>query len=198
MGTDNNNRKIIAISKLPDLYPTYEHSSEFWEHLGRTVATFGFLEQVLGRAIFALTGTKPYSDSEIEKAYEEWEAILEKALSDTLGNLIVTYQNAANNHPDFAAENFEKFIEDLREAAQIRNVLCHGSWGPPDESGSSTPFFVNRKKGVANISFDIAFLKRVQRHTAKLACQVINTIMYMGLQFPGSAGPGQPVWSNGE
>ncbi len=55
---------------LPAHYPTHLHDATFWESLGRAVATFGFLEEVLARAIFAFTGTKPYSEVEvIEKAF---------------------------------------------------------------------------------------------------------------------------------
>jgi hypothetical protein len=31
---------------VPPQFPTHLHSSVFWEHLGRAVATFGFLEEV--------------------------------------------------------------------------------------------------------------------------------------------------------
>jgi len=51
------------------LFPTHHQSAEFWESLGRAVATFSFLEEVLGKAIFALTATRKYSEDEIEKAF---------------------------------------------------------------------------------------------------------------------------------
>jgi hypothetical protein len=33
----------VDLKKLPPLFPTHGHSPIFWENLGRTVATFGFL-----------------------------------------------------------------------------------------------------------------------------------------------------------
>jgi hypothetical protein len=42
----------------------------FWETLGRTIATFGFLEEVLGKAIFAFTATTRHQESEIDAAFE--------------------------------------------------------------------------------------------------------------------------------
>ena len=50
-------RFIVDLNKLPSLFPTHRHSPMFWEALGRTIATFGFLEEVLGKAIFAFTAT---------------------------------------------------------------------------------------------------------------------------------------------
>ncbi len=33
-------------TSLPPSFPTHQHSPKFWEQLGRTVATFGCLEEV--------------------------------------------------------------------------------------------------------------------------------------------------------
>jgi len=49
---------VVNIEELPTGFPTHKHPSEFWEALGRTVATFGFLEETLGKAIFAFTATR--------------------------------------------------------------------------------------------------------------------------------------------
>jgi hypothetical protein len=78
---------VVALDSLPPLFPTHLHSPEFWEQLGRTVATFGWLEEVLGKAIFALTGTVPYDEAERQGAFERWLPTLERALTDPLGGL---------------------------------------------------------------------------------------------------------------
>ena len=41
-------RHVVNPSDLPIEYPTHLHSAGFCEALGRTVATFGFLEETLG------------------------------------------------------------------------------------------------------------------------------------------------------
>ena len=79
---------VFKIEKMPVQFPTNGHDPSFWESLGRAVATFGFLEEVLGKAIFSFTAMRPYEPSEIDKAFEEWLPKLEKALTDTLGALI--------------------------------------------------------------------------------------------------------------
>ena len=35
---------VIDKDSLPDRFPTHLHESVFWEELGRTIATFGLLE----------------------------------------------------------------------------------------------------------------------------------------------------------
>ena len=79
-------RSIINQVKLPEMFPTHRHSPQFWEQLGRTIATYGFLQEVLGKAIFAFTATRNYPETEIDAAYQAWLPQLERALTDQLWN----------------------------------------------------------------------------------------------------------------
>ena len=186
-------RSIIDVGSLPKKFPTQRHDPKFWECLGRTVATFGFLEEVLGKAIFSFTATRNYNNNEIEAAFERWLPILESALIDPLGNLIDTYGKSVRENPDATIEKLNELLCDLRKASKIRNVLCHGSWGLPDEEGRSVPFFINRQKIVFETAVDISFLEQTQQDVEQLACAVINSVTHMGWQFPGSNGPGNPI-----
>ncbi|HVB16248.1 MAG TPA: hypothetical protein VNF04_06940, partial [Stellaceae bacterium] len=85
---------MIDKQRLPADFPTHRSAPEFWEALGRTVATFGFLEYTLARAIFAFTGTRRIPPDEEEAAFEKWLLTLEKALTDQLGRLIDSYAKA--------------------------------------------------------------------------------------------------------
>lgn len=86
MANDHDRKSyIVDIAGLPPAFPTHLHSEEFWASLGRTVATFGFLEETLGKAIFAFTATREYPADEINEAYEKWLPTLQRALSDPLG-----------------------------------------------------------------------------------------------------------------
>jgi hypothetical protein len=187
-------RFVVDLNNLPSLFPTHRHSPIFWETLGRTIATFGFLEEVLGKAIFAFTATTPHEESEIEAAYENWLPTLEKALVDPLGGLIDTYGKAVRNNSEATIENLDELLGQLRTASIIRNVLCHGSWRTPDAGGSSLPRFVNRQKMVWDTSIDIAYLMQTQKAVAELGCAVVNTVTHMGWQFPGSRGPGKAIF----
>ena len=186
-------RHAIDIDRMPEKFPTHDHEAAFWESLGRTVGTFGFLEEVLGKAIFAFTATRPYQEAEVRQAYAEWLPTLERALIDPLGKLIDAYEKAVREHPCATTDNFDDLLDDLRKASSMRNILCHGSWGPPDPSGASLPLFVNRQKLVVDSAMDRQFIDQVQRHAAGLAIAILNTVTHMGWQFPGSAGPGVAI-----
>lgn len=187
---------IVDVQNLPKQFPTHRHTPEFWEELGRTVATFGFLEEVLGKAIFSFTATRKYARNEIDAAFEKWTPLLERALSDALGSLIVSFEKSVRENKDAKIEHLDVLIKDLQKASAIRNVLCHGSWRPPNEAGESAPSFVNRKNQVFTTKIDISYLQQVQRHVAELACAVISTVTLTGIQFPGSNGPGKSIFDS--
>ena len=89
---DRGDSRIVDPDTLSARFPTQRHEGRFWESLGRAVGTFGFLEEVLGKAIFTLSATKPYDPAEIDAAYEKWVCRLERALTDPLSNLIEDYE----------------------------------------------------------------------------------------------------------
>ena len=191
---DKPRRHVVDVDRLPLRFPTHRHSSDFWQALGRAVATFGFLEATLGKAIFSFTAMRSYPDEQIEEAYRSWLRTLERALADPLGNLIDSYGRAVRDHGDASIENLDELIADLRAASVILNVICHGSWGMPDDAGRSLPLVVNKRIEKFEALIDTAYLDQLQRHRAELACAVINTVTHMGWQFPGSSGPGDPIF----
>jgi hypothetical protein len=193
MSDDEINRSIIDRDNLPPLFPTHRHSPQFWEQLGRAIATYGFLEEVLGKAIFAFTATRTYSPEEIEPAYRAWLPLLERALTDQLWNLAESYAKAVRNNPAATIENIDELVEHIKKATVIRNVLCHGSWRTPNANGASVPLFVNRHQQVFDTAIDIGYLRQVQTHVTELACSVMDTVTHMGWQFPGGAGLGKPI-----
>jgi hypothetical protein len=184
---------IIKRAALPLMFPTHAHAPQFWEQLGRTIATYGFLEEVLGKAIFAFTATRNYSETEIDAAYQAWLPQLERALTDQLWNLAESYGKAVRDNPAATIKNIDKLVEDIKQATVIRNVLCHGSWRMPDDNGASVPLFINKQKEKFETAIDLAYLKQVQAHVVELICSVIDTVTHMGWQFPGGAGNGKPI-----
>ena len=188
-------RAIIDRDSLPAKWPTHRHAPEFWEQLGRTVATYGFLEEVLGKAIFAFTATRHFETAtEAQEAYASWLPTLERALTDTLKPLADAYGRAVRANAESTTENIEELIAAIKEASEIRNVICHGSWRTPDPEGRSLPLFVNKRNEIFDTPIDIGFLHQVQSHVAELAAAVIDTVTHMGFQFPGGAGPGNRIW----
>ena len=115
------NRTIIDRDSLPPRWPTHRHSPEFWEQLGRTVATYGFLEEVLGKAIFAFTATRPFETSaEAQEAYASWLPTLERALTDTLKPLAEAYGKAVRDNAKSTTENVDELIAAIKEAIADR------------------------------------------------------------------------------
>ncbi len=183
----------VDAARLPAQFPTHKHAPEFWEALGRTVGTFGFLEEILGKAIFALTGTRSITEEEAEAEFAKWISTLERALSDPLGGLIATYGAAVRASERPPISSLDGLLADLRAASAVRNALCHGSWGAPDQLGRSLPLYVSKKGEVFSDYVDVAYLEQVQACVVELTCAVMNTVTRMGFQFPGSRGPGVPI-----
>ena len=179
---------------LPALYPTHAHPGPFWEQLGRTVGAFGFLEEVLGKAIFAFTAIRNYSEGEMENAYKAWLPKLEKALSDQLCQLAKGYGTAVKESQHSTVENIDELVQAIKDAAKVRNILCHASWRIPDEEGKSLPFFVSFNNEVCETKFDIASLRQIQSHVKELTCAVIDSVAQTGHAFPGEFGPGERIW----
>ncbi len=194
MNTTGLKSSIIYIENLPEMYPTHRHSPQFWEQLGRTVATYGCLEEVLARAIFAFTAKREYTDKEFEQAFLAWRKRLEWAVTASLSNLADNYGKAVRDNTTARTENISDLIEEIKEGAELRNVLCHGSWWLPNEYGASVPWYVNKKKDKFETEIDFAFLQQVQTNTAKLICSVMDSVTVMGFQFPGKKGIGRPVF----
>lgn len=190
-------KTMVDRDNLPKQFPTHRHTPEFWEKLGRTVATFSFLEEILKKAIFALDATQAYSsEEELKNAYDKWSAKLETMMTDQLYKLTVSYQNATKNHQEFSseAEIVNELVEAIKKASKIRNILCHGSWGVPDSNGKSIPFFMNRNLEILETQIDVAFLEQVQVHVTDLICDVINSITSKGWRFPSWNNPGKPIF----
>lgn len=185
---------IIDRSRLPSQWPTTLFAAEFWEQLGRTIATFGLLEEVLGKAIFAFTATKTYNEEEAAKVLAKWGQQLEQALTDTLWPLSEVYGKVVREHQDADFKNVSHLVEDIKKASKIRNALCHGSWHKPDPTGKTDLYYFDKNDGKFGTRIDIAWLQEVQAHVVDLICNVINSVTLMGWEFPGGAGPGEPIW----
>jgi hypothetical protein len=185
---------IIARAQLPSQWPTGFLAAQFWEQLGRTIATFGLLEEVLGKAIFAFTATTEYSAENAAKLIPKWHKQLEQALTDTLWPLSEAYGKAVRELLDAQVRYVGDLVEDIKRASKIRNALCHGSWHTPDTPGKADLHYFDKNDGKLGTRIDIPWMRQVQAHVVDLICSVINSVTIMGWEFPGGAGPGEPIW----
>ena len=184
----------IDQGRLAPKWPTDLFPATFWEQLGRTIATFGLLEDVLGKAIFAFTATKIFDERNVAEHLQKWDKQLHSALTDTLWPLSEVYGKVVKDHQDSDFPNVDDLVEDIKKASKIRNALCHGSWHAPDASGATDLYYFDKKDGKFDTRIDETWLKRVQAHVVELICSVIDSVTVMGWEFPGGAGPGEPIW----
>lgn len=184
----------IDRESLPVLWPTTHCPATFWEHLGRTIAAFGLLEDVLGKAIFAFTATTEYSEEAAVEALAKWDQQLHQALTDTLWPLSEVYGKVVRAHQEADSKNVGDLVDDIKKASKVRNALCHGSWRAPDASGKADLYYFDKREGKFNTPIDISHLRQVQAHVVDLICSVIDSVTVLGWAFPGGAGPGEEIW----
>jgi hypothetical protein len=188
---------------IPHNFPTHRNPPEFWEELGRTIATFGFLEDMLVKAYFAITATTSYefkTEEEAEAAVEEWRDQLLYAMADTLVGLAQRYAAAVRGNELARFPDINVLEVSITNAAGLRNALCHGFWGVPDAFGKSDlSYFRMPGKKVDNFEkletrIDVAWLRQLRTETVELAYDVIDSVTVMGFKFPSGLGLGDPIW----
>ena len=184
--------------KYPKQFPTHGHSPEFWEELGRCIATFGCLEYVLFQAYFLFTGNKVYpvethSVEEMKEKVSEWESEVGNALSDPLWQLIKKFEKAIRDYPNAKTDGLEELLDHLKKGVDIRNILCHAFWPSPDRNGFTKPFFFKRDFVRCDTPVNLAFLRQTRKQTTKLICLVLNMVDSNGLELPGRGNPPQDI-----
>ncbi len=165
----------------------------------------GYLEDVLVKAYFAITATTSHdfdTEETAKAAAGKWGEQLAFALADTLVPLAQKYAAAVRRNETANFLGIDALEASITKAAESRNALCHGLWGVPDTSGKSDlSYFSMPGKKVANFQkfgtgVDIHWLRQLRTETLELACDVIDSVTVMGYQFPSTAGPGEPIWTN--
>lgn len=149
---------------------------------------------MLGKAIFAFTATTEFNEKDAAEYLAKWDKQLHQALTDTLWPLSEVYGKVVREHQASDFKNVDELVDDIKKASKIRNALCHGSWHAPDASGTTDLYYFDKKDGKFDSRIDIDWLRRVQAHVVGLICSVIDSVTVMGWEFPGGAGPGEPIW----
>lgn len=178
--------QVVNRDALEPDFPTHHRDPLFWEELGRLIATFGFLEWVLGRAIYVLTATRTVDEVAAPLALEKWEQQLKVALTGTLKELTELYDSVAKSNRKFCYDGHSDLVAELNKISTLRNALCHGAWGPPDELGDSPLFFVNKQMEKFDTKISAPFLKQTRLHVREVAIDIINVVTSRGYTFPGA------------
>ena len=188
---------IVDRARLPEDWPTNRGSSAFWEQLGRSVATFSHLEDMMARAWFGLTATREFQDMEqAEAAFPEWEKALKETLSDSLHSLSKKLKKAFRDDNRVSDEVADAYLARLDELRVWRNALCHGAWqGFQDDGSVGLRHFRRRDEGPESLEnrLSIETLSSIRAATVDLTADLVDILSTAGVHFPGTALPGAPV-----
>lgn len=126
------NRVMAVIAELEtkvEQAPIHDPGKPLWEEIGRTVATFGMLEDLVPRALYILTGHQFIDDAEDERQQvEKWCATLVKSMSDTLGGLACSLEAAWKERDGCLNPESSDIVQEFRALAKVRNRVCHATY----------------------------------------------------------------------
>ncbi len=100
-----------------------------WEEIGRTVATFGMLEDLLPRALYVITGHASVDETKnANQQVESWCAGLIKNMSDTLCGLAHSLEAAWTERDGLLHQENANLVQEIQILAGFRNRVCHATY----------------------------------------------------------------------
>ena len=163
--------------QIPPDWPTHKGSEALWEELGRTVATFGMLEDVLARAYFHVTGQQqPIEGVDPKEQLEAWAADLIGRLPETLKPLADRMKAAWKTLDGELTERRAAVAHEIKKLADERNRLCHGAWITFDEPDRGTVRYFPRNFDVGEIFLEtrsVEDLAEIRRRVTALIVEII-------------------------
>lgn len=181
---DNDRTGRSHLVLVPEEWPTYHLPPDLWEELGRTVATFGFLEDTIKRACLALS--HPGRDI-TEQDYMKWEKSLEDSASDPLGRLVNRLVRDLEPDARLPQDHVDSIVNRLRSRVELRNALCHGTWTDYDAaSGEAILRFFPRHEWRKNHEFSLSQgkLARIRHETVEVTSELIGAVKAKAPDFP--------------
>ena len=161
----------------PPNWPTHKGSEALWEELGRTIATFGMLEDTLARACFHVTGQQqPVEGVDPKEQLNAWAAELVSNLPETLKPLADRMKAAWKALDGELTERRAAMAHEIKMLADERNRLCHGAWIAFDEQDRGTVRYFPRNFDVGEIFLEtrsVEDLAEVRRRVTALINEII-------------------------
>ena len=188
---------VVDRERLPEHWPTNRGSSAFWGELGRTVATFSHLEDMMARAWYGLTATREFEDMEqANAAFPEWERALEESLADSLSSLTRKLGKAFNDDKRVPHKIAGAYLARLDELRVWRDALCHGAWQGFDDDGSvGLRHFRRGEEGPESLEnrLSVEILASIRAAAVDLTADLVDILSAAGVRFPGTALPGAAI-----
>ena len=176
----------------PPNWPTHRGSEALWEELGRTVASFGMLEDTLARAHFHMTGQQQLVEGvDPKEQLDAWAARLLRGLTEPLKPLADRLEAAWKALDGELSDRRAEIAQEIRMLADERNRLCHGAWIAFDEPDRGTVRYFPRKFDVGSdylAARSVQDLTRIRsRVVAIIEDVIVDTEARSGCPFPGRA-----------
>lgn len=149
--------------------------ADFAAALGQAVATFGWLEEVLKRALFSLERVRLARDLTAAEL-ARWRQHMTDIADDSLGTLIEQLDSALRRHPGI--DDRDDINDRLVVLKHQRNLICHASWSPTAEKARWRPAFVAMKGESVPADLSAPELD-LMRHEAEAAGRRIIAIMHL-------------------
>ena len=146
-------RPYLPINRdnLPADWPVDQGEPVFWQELGRTVATFGYLEDVLASTCYALLATPENATSardEGDEAVSRWFNRMTRSQTDSMHGLTRELDRVLREDQRVPHAVREDLVTRLNKLRPWRNALCHGAWLGFGDDGSATLHHLYNDDGV--------------------------------------------------
>ena len=178
-------------------WPVDQGPSNFWQELGRTVATFGYLEYILASTCYALLTTgeraKALLDAGDDNALSEWFKRVTRTHVDSLHGLTREFDRVIHESSRIPHNVRENLVERLKELKPFRNALCHGAWLSIDDNGLAHLHHVFPYEGIwagFEPEFTIKDLSDIRGRTVDTIFQIAEVASIAGPDNTYAAGPG--------
>lgn len=177
------------MSDLPTTY--YPLPQDFAVALGRAVAAFGWLEEIIKRTIYSLDRARLAADL-TEPELKRWLHQIEELADDSMGPVIEQLNAALRRHPGITDR--AEINDQLQQIKQQRNILCHASWRPGSAEGHWHPAFVNANGDPGPGDMNAADIEAIHAQTLDLGQRLIAIMRQTGIVgvWTGDDGPQRP------
>ncbi|WP_142662288.1 hypothetical protein [Paracoccus laeviglucosivorans] len=157
----------------------YDLPTDFAAMLGQCVASFGWLEEILKRAIFALDRAR-LADDLTPQELQVWLLRMGTIADDSMGTLIERLDSSIRRHPGLGDR--DAITDQLHMVKRHRNHLCHASWRPTADKELWHPAFVNTRGEPFDHALSIGDLQAILRETVEIGQRVIGVMRATGIQ----------------